>query len=748
MKYLKHTLLLLSIALVGSLTLASCHIDDDFPEEEPGQYQYSLIVPNANDEVLVVLDSLSSPIKSIGDCPDWVVVTADGETEEGYPIIRLKLKNSGPGVMNQCAIMILTERGDQVTLSLTQSVYIVDDSNTMEEFLTNWEKQKTVTIFSNRGYQSIPTPWATETITTLPESIRYDVKKKDGWEMAFSFLNRESFDDCNYFALYNRYLGILRVFYYVTNSATTGSEHSFEVDLGSTSKDNKFPFYHSLAYSIPLNHTSLSNTVNMLGKGINSKFTFKSFFSPYIAMTSTALSKGWTAFDINASAYSPADKNWLTSGEQIHIACRTISEKSITLNGTLSANISGKYSSAEHSASASSGVSSMLSTLGGILGDVRNSSLAAINKQVTGSPVDVYFYYAGVACNVASFAYDFLTQNKYAENATDSMPGKIEMSMTGDIDLSGYITSFSSNLLTPITLTGSTILNTNKSSNFGKGVWNLASDPVVYVVDDCILGDVRRFSMTVNGDGTYGCTDADDYHLRMVSFLDPTSIKLNINTEIFPDVSDVTVTCNYGVYPDVKKGHTSKYVSLLSLDRPTVKISDGQANSVYKSGDADNKLKYIQASHTDFMSKVFEETKDNCKLIKQKDANYSYYGKLVNCEGKNFIMSPQLYFPIKKTETSILLCDGEMPDFVVLVNVSFKSDGRTYIFSQRFLPQIKLIKGNEVKTKYQDLVAYKTASESKSAINSLQNKSSVGVKHPHGAACIQKTLDILKKITE
>lgn len=738
------------LTMLLGMSLVSCNDDiDTSGGYVPGEYRYSLCVPNANDEMLVVLDSLSSPVKSIGTCPDWAVATVAESTADGHPVVRLVTKDCGPDVMNEGEIVILSERNDRVTLELTQSVYVAGNENTSDEFMTDWESETFVTIYSDRSHQLVPTPWADESITTLPENIRYDVKKKDGWEMAFSFLNKEGFDDCNYFALYNRYLGTLRIFLYVTNSVTTGSEYSFEVDMGSNIKKNKFPFYHALTYAIPSSHTSLPSTVNLLGEGINSQSTFKSFFSPYIAMSSTALSKGWTAFDIDASAYCPTDMNWLESGEQMQIACRTELNQTVSLAGNISANISGKYSSAEQTTSASSGVSSMLSTAGSIIGDVQNSALAAIEQQVTGSSLDMYCYYIGAACNVASFAYDYLMQNKYEEEAiTDSMPGKIEMSLTGEIDLSGYIKSLTSNGISPITLKASTFKNTNANTNFGKGVWGLATAPVLYVVDDCLLGDVRRFSLTVNGDGSYNNTEAEDYHLRMVSFLDPTSIKLNINTEIFPDVSDVKVTCNYGVYPDVPKGFTSKYASLLGLQRPVVKISEAKANTIYKSGNKANRLRYIQASHTQFMSKVLEETASNCNVIEQAGSDYSYYGRQVNSEGKNFIISPQVYFPIRETENAIMLYDGEMPDFVVLVTVTFKSNGSTYIFSQRFLPEIKLIKGNEVKSKLQELKAYKTTCEQNGTVNYLQNNASVGVAHPSGAVCIQKTLDILEKITE
>ena len=704
---LKGGLLLMALGVA----FVSCNDDisgQDVPDGYvPGEYHYSLCVPNANDERLLVLDSITAPIKSIGSCPDWAVATVAESTQDNHPAVRLTLKDCGPGVMNKDDIEILSEYGDKVVLSLTQSLYFVADDNSSDDFLTDWENAKVVSIYSDRAEQLIPTPWADETITTLPENIRYDVKKKDGWEMAFSFMNRESFDDCNYFALYNRYLGTLRIFYYVTNPTTTGSDYSFEVDMGSANKYHKFPFYHALAYGIPSNHASLSHTMDLLGNE-KSQFTFKSFFAPYRSISSTALTKGWTAFDIDASAYDPHEKRWVDVDEQLQIVCRSELNQEVSLTGSLTANISGKYSSAEQTASAASGVSSTLKTIGNIAGDVQNSALAAIEKQVTGKSLDTYCYYAGVACNVAAFAYDYLMEemDRNDEQIVDSMPGKIEMSLTGDIKLSGYINSLSFNSISPITLRGSTFKNTNADTHFGQGVWGLVTDPVIYVVEDCMMGNVSHFNLSINGDGTYGCSDAEDYNLRMISFLDPSSIQVCINKDVFPDVSEVKATIDYGVYPDEEKGHTSKYAELLGLNRPTIEIVKDAKSGIYRSKNANNTVKYVHAPDTSFMSEFLGETLENCKVVKQAGADYSYYGKVVNAEGKKFIMQPQVCFPIKKTNKGTLLCDGEMPDFVVLVTITFKSNGRTFMFSQRYLPEIKTLKRHEAKSKENLLLDY------------------------------------------
>jgi hypothetical protein len=734
----------LAIAFAACLSLQSCSDDDNGSSYVAGNYFYQLDVPNANDETIVILDSITSGIQSIGVCPEWATVTDADSTVNGHPVLRLSLKRGDASQANSGKIMVTSEKGDQITLSLNRAYTLTDKLNASTKFATDWENMDSVQIFSEGASRLVNLPWADESVTTLPQEIRHDVKKADGWEMAFSVLNNAGLDDCNYFALYNKYLGTLRIFHYVTNSNTNGSKYSFTVNLGTSGTKNKYPFYHSLAYAIPDSHKSVSNTKNLLSEDLSNPSTFRSYFTPYT--TSSTLARGWTAFDIDMSAYCPTNSSWLTSGDEMSIWCKTELEQKISLEGTISANITGKYSSAEaKSVSSSSGVSSLLQKVGGMIGDVQNSSLTAIEKQLTGSSLSTYCRYLGTACNVAAYAYDYIMDNPYRENVIDSMPGKIEMSMTGDIDLSGYITSLATNSVTPLTMAVKRFADYD--SHIGQGVWSLVEDPVVYVSDDRIMGDVRTINLSVLKDGTYGNSSVTTNHLRMVTFFDPTSIKLNINTDVFPDVSDVRVTCEYGVYPSVEAGHTANYLDLMGITQPTMKIvKDDETTTFYQSQSSKNKTKYLCLPHTQFMATALEETTTNCAVVKQEGADYYYYGRKVNTDGKDFIISPQVYFPYTVTDKSSAYSVGQMPDFVVLVTLTFKSNGKSFIFTQRFLPQVKSISFADLKTKYAELQSYSEKCKAGEAINILNNKAGIGVKHPYGDSSIQKTLDILNAL--
>ncbi len=733
------------LASVFLMCAPSCEDENVSEGTRSSSYYYEIDVPNANDDVYVVIDSVFARVKTIDNYPDWVEVAVLDTMRNGHPMLRLSVKPSGTEANNSGNVLLTAENGDKVTLTLKQSLRYVGGDNTSDlDFIQNWETLESTLILTKTGQLEVNLPWAKEVSTTIPQDIRMDVKKSNGWEMAYSSMNKKGLSDCNYFMLYNRYLGILRVFYYVTDAITASSNYSFEVDLGASGNNSsKYPFYHSLAYGIPSNHKSLSNTVDLIGVSCKPN-TFKNIYTPFTTMSSPALMRGWTAFDIDMTAYCPSENKWTASTDQMSIFCKTTKEENLILSGTLNANIDGKYSTADLPEPATSaGITKFVQQLADKLGG--SYICKGLDERERKIPNIPYVHYIAGGLNIAGYLLDKLLVNEYAGYVTDSMPGKISLNLTGKIDLSGYINSFASNNIPSLTINSTLFEDYN--SHLGEGIWNLTADPVVYVVDDVMLGDVNTVNLVNNKNGTYSNNAVADYHLRMVSFLDPTSIELAINTDAFPDVSDVSVTCDYGVYPDVSAGHTAGYANLLGFKRPIVQIvKSGDQTSVYRSKN-NNPTKYMKLPHTKFMSALMQETVDSCEVIKQNGADYYYYGKKVNPDGRAFIVSPQVYFPYNVTDTKSVVGNGVMPDFVVLVTVSFNSQGRSFLFSQRFIPKVVAISSDDLKQKKLQLEKFIVTCETGAYPSYLKNTEKiVGVKHFDGEASIQKTIDILRAV--
>lgn len=733
------------LLIVGSSSLLTSCGDDitGTPDtDEPEYMGYDLVIPSTSDSETLILNGYEAPLNVTVADTSWlsydIGTSADGITE-----VRLYVNTVTRNQPRRQIVTIADANGRRGIINVTLAVDAENDLNGDDMmFVSDWENQESVEIYYNRGFSPVKTPWSKDaSITNIPESIRDDVKKADGWEMAFSKLGVAELEGANYFGLYNKYTGILRIFYYVSDVWNSGSEYCLEVDMGNKNANVKFPFYNSLNYAIPTSLTAPDVSSDLLGLG-SVHTTFKTFITPYNATSSTALSLGWTAFDLDASGFCPTSTPWKNSNESISLHIKSTQTSLVSLCGELTADINGNFSHIEGStASTSSGVGKVFSQIGSYA-TAGSGVVGAITKAIWGKDISGTIKGIGSACNIVGSISDYILANPYEEKAAvDSMAGKVELAMTGNISLSGKISSDASNSCPPITIRALSFL----PSHFGEGVWSLKKSPVVYLVGDRLIGDVNRFSLQCYGNGKYGIGQglAEKYNLRMVTFLDPESIELNINESVFPDITEVEVlAANFGVYPREEKGHISKYRSLLGIRQPTLKISDA-STGVWRSYSENNDLKYHMIPVSSLLSPEMYETESNCSFYAQTGGNYKYYGCLLEEYGKPYIQNPQILLPSTASETEALLYDGEIPDLIVTVVIRFKSNGRTFMFSQRYIPEVKVITGSGVQDCYNALKRYKTKCVNGTAINTVNGKP---VKHTTGNATVERILKIFDTI--
>lgn len=161
--------------------------------------------------------------------------------------------------------------------------------------------------------------------------------------MAYNLFAAETDKNPNskpYFILYNKYTGILRVFYYQSEEKGTGTggELSFVV-TPDASYSPKYPYYHSLQYAIPVCNGDVPKKGNVLQvtKGDN---TFQQQVTPYVK-SDVVLKPGWYCFDLDWSAYNPSNPAPFKPDDCMSIDCKTASNTSITLAGTITGKSEG-----------------------------------------------------------------------------------------------------------------------------------------------------------------------------------------------------------------------------------------------------------------------------------------------------------------------------------------------------------------------------------------------------------------------
>jgi hypothetical protein len=189
---------------------------------------------------------------------------------------------------NNCSdndTLIMTEEESKVVISSTRSTiaqnipFVWDDSNNPK---------------INIGGSEITLPFYSGAATSgLPEHVVADYKKEDGWVMVYNFITDPALyvTNRNMFILYNKFKGILRIFYYNTITPTIGQVTFANIRI-TDAYTKLFNSSNVEIYCLPISETSSQNiyTTNIL------------------TSASKAFCIGWNCFDIELS-YDDTYKN-------------------------------------------------------------------------------------------------------------------------------------------------------------------------------------------------------------------------------------------------------------------------------------------------------------------------------------------------------------------------------------------------------------------------------------------------------
>lgn len=760
-----------AIVLTAVPLLTSCSSDDDAtdpvkPIEQPHTYNYGLWIYGEQGSQHVVLDSIASSITSIEGVPSWLTATISTDTVTGgHPMIILECKDAKGESLPDAKLTVTAENGDVANITVSHSNLTLGDAydGSNANFIKEWWKCQTVQINGVSAPQK--TPWTVEGGINIPTEVRDSYRPDQGWEMAFSYLNDASLDGTRYFALYNKYTGQLRVYTYLLNPKGEGNELSFMVKMGEYNSTDMYPLYHNYEIGIPSNHvmgTSLSRSPYIYD-GQNQ--AFMTLVTPY--RQSSSLANGWHCFDLDLSAYTPNGKNWLDPKRKeakITIFANTETTQQITLRGSILGDIGGTFSNEriiQHGGgNCMSGVCSVLNWISGtatssIQGCNQYAQLMSVQGEYAGNDGIGKFlnpakYWGGFVCSICSGGLGLIGEALAEPVSYDTIPGKIDLKADLQLDASGYIKTFNSTNFRGLGVATEAITSANGSNgHVGKGIWGLADDPVVYIDKEDLLSSYDHFNVQATASG-YNTNNFGAYEARLVYAFDPTSVKVNINRDLYPEICDVNVTTTIGVFPARQYGYTDPYRSFLMFPaRPTFSLAEGKKSGVVRlSSSTTPRIWQVTPDELlDTDSKAFE-TKANSKIVTQAGSNIRYYGRPLHEFFKDIIVNPQVYIPY----TGGTVGYPTAPDFVVAVTVSFythknhPADAEPCTFSKVFIPKIQLVTRNEMKSVGTRLQEYSNTCKNKKNVGTLANDPSIPVYQSGGDQLVAKTLRMLKKI--
>ena len=328
-------------------------------------------------------------------------------------------------------------------------------------------------------------------------------------------------------------------------------------------------------------------------------------------------------------------------------------------------------------------------------------------------------------------------------NGTESWQettGNVDFYINSEISMEGVMKSFEPLPEGGLNLKPYVLDATNPKSSFGKGCFGLAQDPVVYVSTEDLLCASERVNMRYKAnEKAYESVSFSKDSVRLVSFFDPSSVKLCLNTDIYHNIRDLTLTLNYGVDAANYTGNTDGYRTFMGLnDRGTFQLSEKMSKV---------SMPRLHALSPDSLlgeERAVQGVPDSIRLVEQPGGQYlRFYGNSNSYFGKNCIMDPQVFVPYNGSK----VYDALVPDFFVTVAITFACDECDKVeICKAFLPKVQFIKHNDLATWYTKLSDYYGKCNRGEAVGALVNEPKIPIYDYASDEFLLKNIRMLEKI--
>lgn len=650
------------------------------------------------------------------------------------------------------------------------TVWFYKDEWYDNSFLTDWWHQRDMYL-SDIG--KVHTPWGDKNTNDpfdIPDEQRYYNSPSMGWEMCFCKFNDAVSKKIHYFALYNKWNGVMRVFFYANENEVNQYKNELIFEFQSSSSDKlKTPLYHSMTYGIPANHTlgdNLLSNFDLTGESGSSCSGWQWHASPFsTSTTAKGVVGGWHVVDFDMSAWSPYADDWATSAGDdalFTLRPRTRETSEVTLTGELTGSVQGTATTYEEKTKTSSSnpefsyaqnyFSSCVSTLSNLgmsisqgnqgLGLGKESSSPDAAPSNWGKACGAFgFFSAGLSLvnGILNMIDESLQEE---EQYVDSTVTNINMTIDADISLSGEIKKWGSVTDGGIDVNYNIMQKSNEDGTIGSGLWSLNQDPVIYIDKEDLLSTQDHYTIGASSDGLT-LTDFDETDTRLVWFFDPSTIKININDDVYHNPRNIYMYVGVGLKSDQQLGHTDDYRNLLCLDdRPTFKISKSTSGNVKLSSSSNPRLveltpdDYKSAFHEDLQELFTTESVDSTRT-------FNCSGPTKEFNGMHLMIFPEIYVPYKDSK----IYSVEAPDLYVYVQIYFDCDEGTGVeLVKHFIPKIELCTRSEMSEKYDEIKQYVENSTNGVAANTLNYPAGKNVYDIAAATMFQPMLYVMGKV--
>lgn len=375
----------------------------------------------------------------------------------------------------------------------------------------DWENETEITL---PGENTRTLPWVSGANTAIPAYITDDYQKDKGWELIYNLAENSNDVGNNYLIFYNKFTGILRVFYYLNETVTIGNNGYWGLKI----TGNNALLNNSNYFAYPINHKR-NNPIQ-----ISSNIVNESLFS-----NNKLITRGWNVFETEFTYTNESIEN-----VKMAIASYNENVSNVVLEGNVDLNSEGTIIT-------TSTTNALQSAANNVAKGAGNAATNYIKDNITNGVIKMGAGVIGggvtaiVSKGINLIFGSFIGKKERTSTTTQ----KIEFKTHGKVTMNGSITSSNGNNILPVNNlpipTGNTISNVgiNPLYNQPLGVWNLEEAPIIKFAvyafgDESFNGELVDFSRTVS--------------------LDESSIKVKINPSVLSEIDRYEVKSSVFVY--------------------------------------------------------------------------------------------------------------------------------------------------------------------------------------------------------
>lgn len=404
--------------------------------------------------------------------------------------------------------------------------YNINDKDITAE---NWRQTEAIYVYDGvgadvkdaqgrTGYTTVNMPWYKgDKLTNLPDGFCDDITPEMGWEWVLNRCGSRVTVNNNFFAVHNKYTGILRFFYYMPQVTNTGNDHVWQVSM----TDN-LATHTTIPYGVP-NDRTITNKAAITQDASGTFMDYVTPWTDYLSQDGLIVPNvGWWAFDVDLSLTRPEAIN---EDDNIKLQMRSWNTTHTSLYSTMMAKIDGEMKGSFEGQTKTPLIASSSKGFFGRVGD-----LVKLGTKITNTVKDFYSGNAvgaikggvDLAKNGASLASGKTKASGGETSGTfdGTFEGTINMMMNGTINTDGVIQGSQPTVGVASPTFYLKDFET-KNSLLGQGVWNLKKTPVVYAFNSQNTVDFWPENPNI-------------FAANWI-FFDPSSVEVELNPDVFPE---------------------------------------------------------------------------------------------------------------------------------------------------------------------------------------------------------------------